>query len=217
MVVFDFNSMCNNGALKDEPSVALAIEEEFQPLSLSCSLLGPNFRAFVRRDSASIDDPGSNLARGKRANQSSQYGLTSAGAAVDGNTDGNYSNGSVTHTLLDKNSWWDVDLGASATVASIVIWNRTDFGSDRLNSYWVFVSDTPFGFSDTHAVLKDRKGVKGVWSSFQKSPPCPVTHISADNSHGRYVRIQLADEGYLSIAEVQVFGAIRAKEVSPLL
>lgn len=215
MVVFDSNPFCNDGALNDEPSVALAIKEEFQPLSYSCSMLGTNrgtnFRAFVRRDSAGaapISDPGPNLARGKAATQSSQFGLTGAVAAVDGNTDGNYGNGSVAHTLLDKNAWWDVDLGASTSVASVVIWNRTDFGSERLQNYWVFVSDTPFGPSDTPATLKNKAG---VWSSFQASSPCPSTRIYAEKALGRYVRIQFSGENYLSLAEVQVFGTLHAK------
>lgn len=208
MVIFDANNLCNHGVFDDEAGVTLAVEKDFQPIPQSCSRLGPYFRAFVRRDSAgaaTVPDPRPNLARGKPATQSSQFGLTGAAVAVDDKTDGNYVNGSVTHTLLDKNAWWDVDLGTSAAVASIVIWNRTDFGSERLQNYWVFVSDTPFGPSDTPATIKDRAGVS---SSFQATSPCPSTRIKTEKSHGRYLRIQLAGEGYLSLAEVQVFGVI---------
>lgn len=213
MVVFDSNPLCNDGALNDEQSVALAINEDFQPIVYSCSMLGTNqgtnFRAFVRRDKAvaeTFPDLGPNLARGKLANQSSQFGLTGALAAVDGNTNGNYLNGSVTHTLLDKNAWWDVDLGASSTVASLAIWNRTDFGSERLQNYWVFISDTPFNPSDTPTILKNRPA---VWSGFQVSSPCPSTRINIEKAQGRYVRVQLAGEGHLSLAEVQIFGKLR--------
>src|SRR5262249_16285581 len=58
--------------------------------------------------------PSPNLARGKPATQSSTYpGYPSAAAssAVDGNTDGNFFDGSVTSTNLDSNAWWQVDLG----------------------------------------------------------------------------------------------------------
>ena len=58
--------------------------------------------------------------------------------------------GSVTITNYDANAWWQVDLGASATVSSIVIWDRTDCCSSCLSDYWVFVSDTPFS-ADRHA------------------------------------------------------------------
>jgi hypothetical protein len=211
MVVFDFNSLCNNGALNDEPSVAIAIKEEFKPINNSCSMLGTNFQAFVRHDSAGLapePDPGPNLALGRSSIQSSQFGLTKPIAALDGNTDGKYTNGSVTHTLSDKNAWWEVDLGASTKVDSLVIWNRTDFGSERLKNYWVFVSDTPFDSSDNPTTLKDKMG---VWSSFQASTPCPSTRIPTTKANGRYVRVQLAGEGYLSLAEVQVFGTVHPK------
>jgi hypothetical protein len=121
---------------------------------------------------------------------------------VDGSTDGNFFDGSVTSTNLDSNPWWQVDLGASATVNSIVVWNRTDCCGSRLSDYWVFVSDTPFSPSDTPGTLQFRAG---TWSSHQNSPPGPSTTISA-GAQGRYVRVQLTFAGYLSLAEVQVFG-----------
>ena len=102
----------------------------------------------------------SNLAQGKVAAQSSTLPRHSlaASAAVDGNTDGNFFDGSVTATNQDANPWWQVDLGASAAVSSIVIWNRTDCCGSRLGDYWVFVSDTPFLATDTPATLQNRAG-----------------------------------------------------------
>jgi uncharacterized repeat protein (TIGR01451 family) len=147
----------------------------------------------------------SNLSHGKGATQSSTFpGYATAGAAsaVDGNTDGNFADGSVTATNLDPNPWWQVDLGASAAVSSIVVWNRTDCCGSRLNDYWVFVSDTPFGATDTPATLQGRAG---TFSSHQTAAPNPSTTIAA-GAQGRYVRVQLTGANYLSLAEVQVFG-----------
>ena len=84
-----------------------------------------------------------NMAQGKPATQSSTlpgYPTAVAASAVDGNTSGNWSDGSVTATNLDTNAWWQVDLGSSATVNSVVVFNRTDCCASRLNDYWVFVS-----------------------------------------------------------------------------
>ena len=56
-----------------------------------------------------------NLAQGRTATQSSTlagYPTDAASAAVDGNTDGNFFDGSVTHTNADTNAWWQVDLGS---------------------------------------------------------------------------------------------------------
>jgi len=74
------------------------------------------------------------------------------------NTDGNFYDGSVTHTYLDTNAWWQVDLGVSATINSVAVWNRTDCCGDRLSDYWVFVSNTPFSATDTPATLQSRAG-----------------------------------------------------------
>jgi hypothetical protein len=152
-----------------------------------------------------IGPPPADLAQGKAATQSSTfpgYPADSAAAAVDGNTDGNFFDGSVTATNLDPNPWWQVDLGASTAVGSIVIWNRTDCCSSRLNDYWVFVSDTPFSPTDTPLTLQGRAGTFG---SHQTAAPNPSTVIAA-GAPGRYVRVQLTSANYLSLAEVQVFG-----------
>jgi hypothetical protein len=148
----------------------------------------------------------SHLAMGKPAAQSSTlsgYGTTSAMEAIDGNTDGSFFHGSVTSTNRDTNAWWQVDLGASKAIGSIVIWNRTDCCPSRLSDYWVFLSDTPFSPSDTPATLKSRAG---TWSSHQTVVPDPSTTIRTVGANGRYVRVQLTGTDYLSLAEVQVFG-----------
>ena len=122
---------------------------------------------------------------------------------MDGSTDGNFSAGSVTATNPDPNAWWQVDLGASTAIGSIVIWNRTDCCASRLSDYWVFLSDTPFSSSDTPATLQKRAG---TWKSHQTLVPDPSTTITTAGAKGRYVRVQLSGTGYLSLAEVQVFG-----------
>jgi uncharacterized repeat protein (TIGR01451 family) len=144
------------------------------------------------------------LAVGKTATQSSIYPFATAGpaAAVDGNTDGRFFDGSVTATNPDTNAWWQVDLGTSAAVSSVVVWNRTDCCGSRLGDYWVFVSDTPFGATDTPATLQSRAG---TFSSHQTTAPSPSTLIAV-GAQGRYVRVQLTGVNYLSLAEVQVFG-----------
>jgi hypothetical protein len=148
--------------------------------------------------------PDWNLAMGKPAAQSSNYGPTSgAGAAVDGDTDGQFPNGSVTATNADANAWWEVDLGASVPIGSITIWNRTDCCRERLEDFWVFVSGAPFRPTDTPATLKSRAG---IWSSHQAAAPDPSVRITPSAAAGRYIRVQLGGTNYLSIAEVQVFG-----------
>jgi RHS repeat-associated protein len=149
--------------------------------------------------------PNTNLAQGKTATQSSTlsgYSTDGPSSAVDGNTDGNFFDGSVTHTNDDANAWWQVDLGSSQWVSTINIYGRTDCCSDRLSDYWVFVSDQPFLATDTPATLQNRAG---TWNNHQTTYPNPSTAITV-GAEGRYVRVQLSGTNYLSLAEVQVWG-----------
>jgi hypothetical protein len=147
-----------------------------------------------------------NLALGKPATQVSLFSDANpdASVAVDGNTDGNFLHGSVSHTVSVANAWWQVDLGAMTAVSQIVIWNRTDFRVDRLNDYWVFLSDVPFLATDTPATLQGRAGTFG---SHQTTTPMPTQTIAGGGAQGRYVRVQLAGTNYLSLAEVQVLSS----------
>ena len=159
----------------------------------------------------------SNMALGKPATQSSTLPgapAAVASSAVDGNTDGNFYDGSVTATNLDPNPWWQVDLGVSVQIGSITIWNRTDCCGSRLSDYWVFVSDTPFLATDTPATLQNRPGTYANHQTVAPNPsalvppPCVVPACTAVVVRGRYVRIQLSSPNYLSLAEVQVFGTV---------
>ena len=142
------------------------------------------------------------LAKGKAATQSSTLSGTSAGAslAVNGDIDGNFYHGSVTHTDRDNEPWWQVDLGFSVPVDTIVISNRTDCCGFRLSDYYIFVSNTPFSPTDTIETLLGR-----VPSFHQTTAPDPSVALSL-TAFGRYVRIQVPGRTYLSLAEVQVSG-----------
>lgn len=154
---------------------------------------------------------GSNLAQGKPATQSSLVAPEIAAArAVDGNTNGNYYANSVTHTKVEAAAWWQVDLGAPATINAIRIWNRTDCCGERLRDYWVVVSNAPLGSADTIAVLRQRKD---TWSIHETNAPAPATTIGiVGGVQGRFVRVQLDRPNPLSLAEVQVFGYLARKQ-----
>ncbi len=142
-----------------------------------------------------------NLALGKTTTQSSTYPGGTASKAVDGNTDGSWSNNSLTHTNYENQAWWFVDLGGIKEIKNIRIWNRTDCCSDRLSNFYVFVSDDPFASSNPSVTV----GQAGVWSAFITDYPNPNVVVSPMRS-GRYVAIQLSGTNYLSLAEVEVIG-----------
>ncbi len=162
----------------------------------------------------SVSAQSGNLAFGKSANQSSNLNVSwappnssLASAAVDGNTDGNANNGSVTHTGCGTqlpsgdcsgtvNPWWQVDLGGEFIVEKIQIWNRTDCCSDRLDNFRIWV-----------------KGNIGNWEEYD--PRFGLQRFSQLNpltingrKTARWVRIQIENPAaMLSLAEVMVFGS----------
>jgi hypothetical protein len=83
-----------------------------------------------------------NVAPAGKASQSSTDYDGPAKFGNDGNTDGLYTNRSVTHTAQSKDPWWEVDLGSLKPVDRIAVFNRTDGNvAARLDGYVVSVLD----------------------------------------------------------------------------
>jgi hypothetical protein len=63
--------------------------------------------------------------------------------AIDGNTSGQWQDGSITHTdEAEENPWWELDLGAVRPIDRIAVFNRTDPGLHvRLNHFRVTLLD----------------------------------------------------------------------------
>jgi hypothetical protein len=146
-------------------------------------------------------DPSLDVALGRQATQSSTGFDSPAAHAVDGDTNGSFGAGSLSHTNSEPNPWWQVDLGSAQALSAINGWNRTDCCADRDTDYWVFVSSTPFDHTLTPVQQAARPG---VWSSHQTGQLGRPTRIPAPTT-GRYVMVQLAGTNYLALAEVQVF------------
>lgn len=84
-----------------------------------------------------------NVALGGKATQSSTAYAGPAELAIDGNTNGAFHDSmSVTHTENETNPWWQVDLGKSLPINSVVVWNRTDNNlQSRLDGFQVTLLD----------------------------------------------------------------------------
>ena len=147
----------------------------------------------------------SNLALGRPTSQiTTGFGGVSS-RAVDGDTNGNYSAGSVTHTSGNDNQpWWQVDLGQQSDIQNIEIWNRTNGNlGNRLSDFTLFVSDEDPSERSLADLLSD-----STVSSFPfEGTPGEATTILA-NVTGRFIRIQLpGSANALSLAEVIVNGS----------
>lgn len=147
-----------------------------------------------------------NVALNKPTTQSSLYAASyPASRAVDGITTGR--NPDFTHTKDEANPWWQVDLGAVYDVNEIVIWNRTDCCWERLQNYFVMLSETPITSNST---------TKNVVSkgSFQQNQPNAVDNFGTSGKKGRYVRVFTQNRSMpLSLAEVQVFSYAKANPI----
>ena len=148
----------------------------------------------------------SNVALNKPATQSSTYPNSNgrnfgAENAVDGNTDGNSYSNSLSHTLGDTDPWWEVDLGSEHDLLAIKLWNRTDCCADRLRNFHVLLSSDPF----TSPGLNETINQEGVTDYFFPDLAGRETEIPL-GGQGRYVRIQLAGQSFLQLAEVEIMG-----------
>lgn len=151
---------------------------------------------------------GENIAKGKPATQSSEYGNGAAPArlAVDGYTDGNFSVGSVTHTAEPGTTdpWWQVDLGQVYEITRIVVYGRTDCCGERLSNLKILTRSSesePWQERWHGGELEKQRRRRKPQSTF------PLSFNTNDLPHARYVRIQLpGDNRILSLAEVEVYG-----------
>jgi len=136
-----------------------------------------------------------NVAKGKKATQSSESHGGKAYRAVDGNTSGIWSKNSVTHTSSQCDQWWEVDLNGVYDVEYIAIYNRLDCCQERLTNFIVELLST------------DASGKPVAVEDVEHNGPAkPVTLIHFESSEkGSKVRIQLKGCGYLSLAEVEVY------------
>ncbi len=142
-----------------------------------------------------------NVAMGRPTLQSSTAFKGDSRRATDGNTDGIYRYGSVTCTACEANPWWEVDLEDVHYIEAIELWNRTDVSSERLDDYYVFVSQYPFTSMDPLVTASDPQ----VWALHATGIPLPDA-LHAVGRKGRYIRVQLARTDYLHLAEVRIFG-----------
>lgn len=145
--------------------------------------------------------PAVNLAKGKRAMQSSVGYDGKPELAIDGNRNPAYDAKTTTHTADgDKMPWWQIDLGAVYKVDHIRIFNRADpCCRERILGANVMVSDQPFPNPD--GMASQRKKV------FPIKDVRPVYDIPTGGAPVRFVRVQLPKPGALSLAEVEIFGA----------
>ena len=139
---------------------------------------------------------------GVAASQSTVQASGVAPRAIDGNYNGTFSGGSVTHTdNAEANGWWQVDLGTPRPISEIALYNRTDCCGSRLSNYSVLAGNDP-SFTSTLYDSGNQATAAGASISF-----------STISVMAQYVRVQRnfnsldAGNNAISLAEVDVLGA----------
>jgi hypothetical protein len=139
------------------PKDAKAVSGRFVRISV------PGRNQYLGLAEVQVFSSGQNVAQGKLAKQSTTFYSGTPNRAVDGNTDGVYGNNSITHTTLQTDPWWEVDLGQGVVINQVAIWNRTDCCTERLENFTV-------------EVLDDQR--KAVWK--KTGQPAPKLSVSFD-------------------------------------
>lgn len=141
------------------PPQSSSIEGRFVRISL------PGKEKILSLAEAQIFSGSENVAAKGSASQSSTAFDGEAKRAIDGNTNGNYFEAnSVTHTAPSDDPWWEVDLQSPQRIERIVLWNRTDGGTEtRLADFRI-------------AILNQDKQV--VWEQMVKEHPKPSAEFA---------------------------------------
>ncbi|MGL1901288.1 MAG: discoidin domain-containing protein [Fibrobacterales bacterium] len=168
-----------------------------------------------------------NIARLGIANQSDkQFPSLNADMAIDGNTDGDLSNKSVTTTYFGQNErgtqspWWNLDLNDQQFISTITLWNRTDTWKEKLNNFVVIVSNNPFetnvdDLSRDIDLITSGQDITVIYDTIPEEMTSPerdsITYML--NRRARYIRIQMLDTAILQLAEVEIFGVISKEPI----
>lgn len=139
------------------------------------------------------------LAQLGTASQSSIGSGGDAARAIDGNLDGYWSNGSVSHTSDQPNSWWQVDLDQRRALSMVEVHNRADCCEARLSNFRVSLLRDGVEVHGSDHFVGSGHVPKGQYLSV----PVPSVPVDA-------VRVQLLGNnndgnGILSLAEVRAY------------
>ncbi|XP_036395444.1 uncharacterized protein LOC118785025 [Megalops cyprinoides] len=147
-------------------------------------------------DGTSGGSPEENVALRGIAEQSSQFDhLTHAENAIDGLRNANYSSGSCTHTELQTDPWWRVDLRRKYRVTSVTITNREDCCHERINGAEIRIGNS----------LENNGNNNPVCAVVSAIPAGESVTFECNEMEGRYVNvIRPGCYKFLTLCELEV-------------
>ncbi|XP_053577049.1 uncharacterized protein LOC128666463 [Bombina bombina] len=140
---------------------------------------------------------GDNLAFRGISSQSSTYDkFGDSENAIDGSKNTKYMSGHCSHTDLDIEPWWRVDLTATFNVTLVKITNRGDCCNERIKGAEIRIGNSP-----------ERGGTKNPRCARIESMDLGKEETFRCGMVGRYVTVTIPDRAaYLTLCEVKVFG-----------
>lgn len=127
-------------------------------------------------------------AGGKATQGSTEHG-SEAERAIDGNSDGDYTKKSCSHT--GKSSWWKVELEQEVKIDHVIVYNRRDCCKERITGAKVYVVDKNGGKRQCGGEITAKETGQ---DSYKRS---------CQSAKGKSVLIQGGDD-YLTLCEVKV-------------
>lgn len=179
---FDYYGMYSNFTISENAFTTNNVATNRLPLLLTDNYFDSN-----------ADPVPENIAIDKPVIMSSYNFGTTGSEAVDGVTEGDFTERQVTCTHPDPTTFWQVDLMNLYTIERIKIYNRTDCCQERLSNFYVEVSNN---------------GTDWQEAIFREGPAGDILQLQLNGLQGRFLRIRLAQPNYLSLAEVEIFGKI---------
>ncbi|MFP6895754.1 MAG: DUF1553 domain-containing protein [Roseibacillus sp.] len=137
----------------------------------------PGAGKFLHLAEVEVFSGSDNVARQGVASQISTGFNGPARLAIDGNTNGDFNGAkSTSHTAEGNDPWWEVDLGGLKEIDRVMIWNRTDGGTQsRLAGYKVAILD-----ANRRPVWEQTpQGVPSPSKGFATSGARPINFIAA--------------------------------------
>ncbi len=138
----------------------------------------PGAQKFLHLAEVQVFSGAENIAPQGKATQSSIDYDGVPQRAIDGNTNGDYTKNSVTHTHGEDNPWWELDLGSDRRIDQVIVWNRTDGGTEARLEGWAV------------KVLSGER--KEIFATKPTGVPRPSTVVSVDGRREIAVRVASA-------------------------
>jgi len=151
-----------------------------------------------------------NLVQDGTSLQDSTYDRKTSNKAIDGNTNGDYSKGSVTHTKFERYAWWRVKLASTSLITKIKVYNRSDAVQDCLYGAVIEIVDE---YGNVVARKTLTKSNLTYVETFQRKQDIWIFSMFFGSTNKEYIfcrSVRIYKNGfeeYLSLAEVEVYGA----------